>query len=138
VLKGLRRHRLTLKPNESGLAFDLEFVATMSRHEEGEHFRRRNGRVTEHIARAQQLGAYRGRIEVAGKRLEESESTWLGQRDHSWGIRAEMRTDEANPPLTYCPRSSTAGPPRSSKTVSYTCSSRSALPGTPSVFRVKK
>src|ERR1700694_3667654 len=72
----------------SGLAFDLEFVATMNPHEEGEHFRRRNGRVTEHMARAQQLGAYRGWIEAAGRRLEVSEASWLGQRDHSWGIRA--------------------------------------------------
>ena len=103
VIEGLRRHRLTLKPNESGLTFDLEFVATMNPHEEGEHFRRRNGRVTEHMARAQQLGAYRGWIEVAGKRLEVSESSWLGQRDHSWGVRAEMRTDETNPPLTFYP-----------------------------------
>ena len=75
----------------------------MNPHEEGEHFRRRDGRVTEHMARAQQLGAYRGWIEVAGRRREVSEANWLGQRDHSWGIRAEMRTDETNPPLTYYP-----------------------------------
>ena len=75
ILEGLRRHRLTLKSNGSGLAFDLEFVATMNPHEEGEHFRRRNGRVTEHMARAQQLGAYRGWIEVAGERRDVNEST---------------------------------------------------------------
>ncbi len=103
ILEGLRRHWLALKPNESGLAFELEFVATMNPHEEGEHFRRRNGRVTEHMARAQQLGAYRGWIEVAGERREVNEATWLGQRDHSWGIRAEMRTDESHPPLTFYP-----------------------------------
>ena len=103
ILEGLRHHRLTLKPNESGLAFDLEFLATMNPHEEGEHFRRRSGRVTEHMARAQQLGAYRGWIEVAGERREISQANWLGQRDHSWGIRAEMRTDETNPPLTFYP-----------------------------------
>ena len=103
ILEGLRRHRLTLKPNEFGLAFELEFVATMNPHEEGEHFRRRGGRVTEHMARAQQLGAYRGWIEVAGKRTDVNEANWLGQRDHSWGIRAEMRTDETHPPLTFYP-----------------------------------
>lgn len=103
ILEGLRRHRLTLRPNESGLAFDLEFVATMNPHEEGEHFRRRNGRVTEHMARAQQLGAYRGWIEVAGERRDVNETSWLGQRDHSWGIRGEMRTDESHPPLTFYP-----------------------------------
>ena len=57
VLEGLRRHRLTLAPNESRLSFDLEFVATMNPHEEEPHFRRRSGRVTEQMARAQQLGA---------------------------------------------------------------------------------
>lgn len=103
VLEGLRRHRLTLKPNESSLSFDLEFIGTMNPHEEGEHFRRRQGRVTEHMARGQQFGAYRGWIEVAGRRIEVNEQSWLGQRDHSWGIRAEMRTDESNPPLTYYP-----------------------------------
>ncbi|MEH2477917.1 hypothetical protein V1282_001274 [Nitrobacteraceae bacterium AZCC 2146] len=103
ILEGLRRHRLVLETNESGLSFDLEFVATMNPHEEEPHFRRRNGRVTEQMARAQQLGAYRGCIDVAGTRHLVTEETWLGQRDHSWGIRAEMRTDESNPPLTFYP-----------------------------------
>ncbi len=103
IVEGLRRHRLTLAANESGLSFDLEFVATMNPHEEEPHFRRRNGRVTEQMARAQQLGAYRGWIEVAGARREVNERTWLGQRDHSWGIRAEMHTDESKPPLTFYP-----------------------------------
>ena len=41
----------------------------------------------------------RGRRRAArGQRAD-----WLGQRDHSWGIRAEMRTDETNPPLTFYP-----------------------------------
>lgn len=103
ILEGLRRHRLLLEPNESTLAFDIEFIATMNPHEEDEHFRRRNGRVTEHMARAQQLGVYRGWIEVEGKRREIDEPRWLGQRDHSWGIRAEMRTDETLPPVTFYP-----------------------------------
>jgi hypothetical protein len=103
ILEGLRRHRLVLEANDSRLSFDLEFVATMNPHEEEEHFRRRNGRVTENMARVQQLGAYRGWIEVAGTRRAVSEETWLGQRDHSWGIRAEMRTDESNQPLTFYP-----------------------------------
>lgn len=103
VLEGLRRHRLMLAPNDSVLSFELEFLGTMNAHEEEPHFRRRNGRVTEHMARGQQLGAYRGWIEVAGNRHEVTPDNWLGQRDHSWGIRAEMRTDEAHPPVTFYP-----------------------------------
>lgn len=103
VLEGLRRHRLQLAPNASSVAFDLEFIGTMNAHEEEPHFRRRNGRVTEHMARGQQLGAYRGWLEVNGKRFEISPQQWFGQRDHSWGVRTEMRTDEDHPPLTFYP-----------------------------------
>lgn len=103
VLEGLRRHRLTLAPNDSAIAFDLEFTGTFNVHEESHHFRRRKGRVTEDMARGQQLGAYRGWIEVHGTRYEIEPRTWLGQRDHSWGIRGEMRTDESHPPMTYYP-----------------------------------
>jgi hypothetical protein len=103
VLEGLRRHRLALAPNESGVAFDLEFIASTVAHEETPHLRRRDGRITENMARAQQLGRYRGWIEFDGRRLEVGSDTWWGQRDHSWGVRGEMRTDETSPPLTYYP-----------------------------------
>ena len=104
ILEGLRRHRLVLEANESGLSFDLEFVATMNPHEEEQHFRRRNGRVTEQMARAQQLGRLSRLDRNRGRAARDRRSgSWLGQRDHSWGIRAEMRTDETNPPLTFYP-----------------------------------
>ena len=103
VLEGLKRHRLSLAKNDSGLSFDIEFLGTMNAHEEEPHFRRRQGRVTEHMARGQQLGAYRGWVEVEGQRHEIAPGEWLGQRDHSWGIRGEMRTDESHPPVTFYP-----------------------------------
>jgi hypothetical protein len=103
ILEGLKRHRLLLEQNDSGLSFDLEFIGTMNPHEEEPHFRRRNGRISENMARGQQLGVYRGWIEVAGHRRVVEPESWLGQRDHSWGIRGEMRTDEAHPPVTFYP-----------------------------------
>jgi hypothetical protein len=103
VIEGLRKHRLTLDTNESTVRFELIFNGTMNPHEEEPHFRRRNGRVTEHMARCQQLGTYEGWLEVAGRRYEVSAARWYGQRDHSWGIRAEMRTDESHPPMTFYP-----------------------------------
>lgn len=103
VVEGLRHHQLTLSPNASGLSFELDFLASMNPHEEEPHFRRRKGRVTEEMMRVQQLGRYRGWIEVNGRRFEVEPDRWWGQRDHSWGIRAEMRTDETHPPLTYYP-----------------------------------
>lgn len=103
VLEGLRRHRLQLAENESGLSFDIEFIASTNPHEESPHFRRRHGRVAEDMMRAQQLGRYKGWLKVDGQRFDIEPDTWWGQRDHSWGIRAEMRTDESRPPLTFYP-----------------------------------
>ena len=40
VIEGLRRHRIALARNDSGLSFDMEFIATMNPHEEEPHFRR--------------------------------------------------------------------------------------------------
>ena len=101
VIEGLRHHRLTLAENESGLAFDLEFQATLNPHEEAGHLRRREGRITEHMYRAQQMGRYTGWLHFDGRRMPVD--SWLGQRDHSWGVRAEMRSDETAPPLTFYP-----------------------------------
>jgi hypothetical protein len=103
VLEGLRRHRIVLAENDSGMSFDIEFNATLNPHEEEPHFRRRHGRVAEQIARAQQVGRYAGWIKAGGKRYELKPETWWGQRDRSWGIRAELHTDETKPPLSYFP-----------------------------------
>lgn len=103
VVEGLRRHRLTLAPNDSGIEFDLEYIATFNPHEEAPHFRRRHGRVTENLMRAQQFGRYTGWLKAGSERFDLTQGAWPGQRDHSWGIRAQMNTDEARPPTTYYP-----------------------------------
>lgn len=101
VIEGLKHHRLVLGENDSGLRFEIEFHATMNPHEEAGHLRRREGRITEHMFRAQQMGRYTGWLAYDGKRIDLA--GFVGQRDHSWGVRAEMRTDETTPPLTFYP-----------------------------------
>ncbi len=101
VIEGLKRHALSLAANDSGLRFELEFHATLNPHEEAGHLRRREGRITEHMYRAQQMGRYEGWLEFDGRRVDVN--GWPGQRDHSWGVRAEMRSDETHPPLTFYP-----------------------------------
>ncbi|MGH6625221.1 MAG: hypothetical protein ACRECD_01535 [Burkholderiaceae bacterium] len=103
VLEGLKRHRLVLGPNESGIQFDIEFHGALNPHEESPHLRRRDGRVTENMARGQQMGRYSGWLEFDGRRITLDQDKWYGQRDHSWGVRAEMRTDETTPPQTFYP-----------------------------------
>lgn len=103
VVEGMREHRLVVEPNASGIEMDARFVATMSPYEEEHHFRRRLGKVTEDMERYHQGGRFEGWVIVDGKRYELKPETFWGQRDHSWGIRAELRTDETCPPLTVYP-----------------------------------
>ena len=103
VVEGLRRHRLVLEKNESGLSFDIEWQAALNPHEEAHHFRRRGGRVAEDISRYSQMGRGRGVIEVAGRTIRVEPDRWWGQRDHSWGVRAELRTDPTEPAQTRIP-----------------------------------
>ena len=70
-------------------------------HEEEPHYRRRHGRVTENLMRAQQFGRDSGWLEVDGQRVEIKPQRWLGQPDHSWSVRAEMRTDNTRLPMTF-------------------------------------
>ncbi|TMG97713.1 MAG: hypothetical protein E6H79_20780 [Betaproteobacteria bacterium] len=77
VIEGLRRHRLALGPNESGIRFEIEFIGSLNPHEEKAHLRRRDGRVTENMARAQQLGRYCGWLEFDGRRVDIDSASWM-------------------------------------------------------------
>src|SRR4030095_10861004 len=104
VIEGLRRHRLLLEKNDSGFAFDIEWEAAFNPHEEEPHYRRRAGKVVEDLSRYSQLGHARGTITLpGGKTLTLDPKKWLGQRDHSWGVRPELRTEEADQNKTYLP-----------------------------------
>ena len=104
VIEGLKRHHLLLEKNESGLSFDIDWEGTFNPHEEEHHYRRRAGRIVEDLNRYSQLGRARGTLTLpGGKTLTLDPTKWLGQRDHSWGIRSELRTEEGDPHKTYLP-----------------------------------
>ena len=103
VLEGLRRHRLTLEANEAGLSFDIEFSSALNPHEENRHTVRRNLRLQHDITRYQQSGRYSGWIKFKDTQYDLTTDTWWGQRDHSWGLRRELRTDPAHPPMSEYP-----------------------------------
>jgi hypothetical protein len=96
---GKDRHRLTLRDNASGLAFDVEFQASFPAAQEKQSRRERKGQIEEDLARVAQLGRYNGWLVAEGRRHELTPATWWGQRDRSWGIRSEMRTDVDKPPV---------------------------------------
>ena len=99
ILEGMSRHRLTLIDNDSGISFSLEFNATFPAALEKQNYRERKGVVEEDLARVAQFGRWTGWIVVAGERYEVTPERWWGQRDRSWGLRSEMRTDEERPPV---------------------------------------
>ncbi|MCS6927106.1 MAG: hypothetical protein NZ578_14525 [Candidatus Binatia bacterium] len=104
LLEGMKRHRLLLEENPSGLSFDIEWEGKFNPHEEEHHYRRRAGKVVEDLCRYSQVGRARGRITLpGGKTLILTPDYWFAQRDHSWGIRTELRTEADDPQKTYLP-----------------------------------
>jgi hypothetical protein len=99
IIEGMKLHRLTLAENPSGISFSLDFEATFPPAQEKQNFRERDGIVEEDLARVSQFGRWRGWIIVDGRRFDVDPTLWWGQRDRSWGLRSEMRTDETRPPV---------------------------------------
>jgi hypothetical protein len=92
-------HHLRLVENASGIAFDLRFEPSFPAAREKQSFRERDGRLEEDLARIAQFGRWRGWLAADGQHFELTPDTWWGQRDRSWGIRSEMRTDVDRPPV---------------------------------------
>ena len=99
VIEGMKRHRITLGDNGSGISFELDFESSFPAAQEKQSLRERGGQVEEDLTRVAQFGRWRGWLVADGKRYEIEPATWWGQRDHSWGIRSEQRTDETRPPV---------------------------------------
>lgn len=92
-------HRLQLKDNDSGLSFELEFKACFPADQEKQSRRVRDGELLEDLARVTQFGRWSGWLKLKGERHELAADSWWGQRDRSWGVRSEMRTDWSVPPM---------------------------------------
>jgi hypothetical protein len=99
VIEGMKRHRVTLADNPSGISFDFEFEASFPPAQEKQNYRERKGVVSEDVARIAQFGRWSGWLVVDGKRHVVEPTLWWGQRDHSWGIRSVIYTDETRPPV---------------------------------------
>lgn len=87
VVEGLRSLRLRCAENEWGVSFDLRFDGTVPALEEPKTFQRNRARITSDVTRYAQVGAYSGRVTVAGQTYEVTPDRWQGARDRSWGIR---------------------------------------------------
>lgn len=87
IVEPLRRLRVVLDPNDTGLACDLTFSARTPAMQENRATMRVGSRVMLDLTRFTQLGVWDGRIEVPGRSLVVDRSRVVGTRDRSWGVR---------------------------------------------------
>jgi hypothetical protein len=104
VREPMKRIGLSVAPNASGLAADLEWTATDPAQEERPHYARLSGRVLEDYSRYDQIGSCHGWFEIEGERHEVD--SWWSCRDHSWGVRERVGIPE---PVTGPPAATPSG-----------------------------
>lgn len=98
VEEPLRRLRLVLDENESGVTFDLTFDATMHPGLEELHFDTRRGRVTHDLIRYQQVGRCSGTLDTGDGAVDVGPDRFWATRDHSWGLRPIPHMIQGVPP----------------------------------------
>lgn len=80
----LKAVRIVTDANTSGFACDVTFIGQTDIYEQDPPmFRRRAGRVVNHMVRYFQCGALEGWIEVEGQRHEVRRTAWWAARDRS-------------------------------------------------------
>lgn len=100
ILEPLRRFRISIARNSTGIECDLTFIARVAPGEEPQSVLREGDRLIMHTSRFTQLGCWQGYIAVHGRRIEVNAATTLGARDKSWGIRPVGEREMGAPGLT--------------------------------------
>lgn len=115
-LEPLKKVRLVLEPNESGMSYDIVWTGLARPHLSAHHRAVRNGRFTTDQSRYNQVGVATGWIEIDGKRYDMNESPWGAVRDRSWGLY------ESRPPLSGAPHwLPPAPPPEIPRALRFSC-----------------
>lgn len=87
VVEPMRRARVVLDENESGLACDLTFSARTAPIEERRQTLWDGARRVMDATRFDQFGRWSGTVSHPDGRLDVTDSGWLGTKDRSWGVR---------------------------------------------------
>jgi hypothetical protein len=107
----LKKIRLVLEPNDSGITFDLLWEGTSPAFLEDHHVAVHRGRRSTDQTRYSQPGKVSGTLALNGRQWDVTPDQWSGARDHSWGLYADR------PPLSPVasilpPREVDTGPKR--------------------------
>jgi len=87
VLEPMKRVRVVLAPNSTGIECDLVFTARTACVEEGRQTRRYGARIFMDATRFAQYGRWQGVVRYDGKELPIDGARVFGTKDRSWGIR---------------------------------------------------
>jgi hypothetical protein len=99
VVEPMRRMRVTLAPNETGIECELEFTARTACIEEGRQRMVVEGRPVMDSTRFAQFGRWAGRIAAGGQTIAVDGARVLGTKDRSWGVRPVGEPEAGAPPL---------------------------------------
>jgi hypothetical protein len=104
VVEPLNKVRFVLEENEYGLSYDIVVEGISPLFEEVPQHQVSRGRLKEHIVRMVQSGRPRGWIKAGEESFQLDGSSWVAERDRSWGIRvagADFVESGVQPPEIY-------------------------------------
>jgi hypothetical protein len=101
IVEPLKKIRLVLDENESGISFDLLWEGTSPAFLEEHHVATNRGRRTTDQRRYSQPGKVGGWLKFRGRSWNVEPRTWSGSRDHSWGLYTSR--PPLSPPSTLLP-----------------------------------
>ncbi len=87
VVEPMRRIRVSLDDNETGIAADLTFTARTACVEEGRQMFNQGQRLQMDVTRFAQFGKWGGEIRYGGKSVHIDPRLVYGVKDRSWGVR---------------------------------------------------
>ncbi len=87
IIEPLRKARIIIDDNDSGVSCDLTFSARTSALQEARQTLRRGQTVVMDATRFAQFGRWSGTVRFADGELTVNDDSWLGTKDRSWGVR---------------------------------------------------
>ena len=100
----MRRLRVVLAPNETGIECELDFAARTGAIQEGRQTLRRGERLIMDVTRFAQFGRWQGRIRAGGRNLAVEPGRVYGTKDRSWGIRPVGEPETGGAPQAVAPQ----------------------------------
>lgn len=104
VVEPMRKARVTLAPNETGIECDLLFTARTACVEEGRQTLRQGVRAVYDVTRFAQFGRWQGEIRYDGKTVAVDAVRVYGTKDRSWGIRPVGEPESGGAPMMRLPQ----------------------------------